>query len=97
MIYLPYPNVWYAYLIPLAVGLLSGVIVLGLLPVLESSFRIITPYGLAELADHNQPLLKRLQFEAPGTYHHSLMVSNLCEAAAEAVGANPILARVGAF
>lgn len=78
-------------------GLASGVITLGLLPLLESSFKIITPYGLAELADHNQPLLKRLQFEAPGTYHHSLMVSNLCEAAAEAVGANPILARVGAF
>jgi len=78
-------------------GLLSGVIALGLLPLLESAFKIITPYGLAELADHNQPLLKRLQFEAPGTYHHSLMVSNLCEAAAEAVGANPILARVGAF
>jgi len=75
----------------------SGVLALGLLPLLESSFKIITPYGLAELADHNQPLLKRLQFEAPGTYHHSLMVSNLCEAAAESVGANPILARVGAF
>lgn len=78
-------------------GILSGVIALGLLPLLESGFKIITPYGLAELADHNQPLLKRLQFEAPGTYHHSLMVSNLCEAAAEAIGANPILARVGAF
>lgn len=78
-------------------GILSGVVALGLLPLLESIFKIITPYGLAELADHNQPLLKRLQFEAPGTYHHSLMVSNLCEAAAEAVGANPILARVGAF
>src|SRR5574344_1005870 len=77
--------------------ILSGIIALGTLPLLESAFRIITPYGLAELADHNQPLLKRLQFEAPGTYHHSLMVSNLCEAAAEAVGANPILARVGAF
>ena len=78
-------------------GILSGVIALGTLPILESSFGIITPYGLAELADHNQPLLKRLQFEAPGTYHHSLMVSNLAEAAAEAIGASPILARVGAF
>lgn len=78
-------------------GLLSGIIALGTLPILESTFGIITPYGLAELADHNQPLLKRLQFEAPGTYHHSLMVSNLSEAAAEAIGANPILARVGAF
>ena len=78
-------------------GVLSGIIALGTLPILESSFGIITPYGLAELADHNQPLLKRLQFEAPGTYHHSLMVSNLAEAAAEAIGANPILARVGSF
>lgn len=78
-------------------GILSGIIALGTLPILESSFGIITPYGLAELADHNQPLLKRLQFEAPGTYHHSLMVSNLAEAAAEAIGANPILARVGSF
>ncbi len=78
-------------------GLVSGVFALGILPILESTFGIITPYGLAELADHNQPLLKRLQFEAPGTYHHSLMVSNLCEAAAEAIGADPILARVGAF
>lgn len=78
-------------------GLFSGVIALGVIPLLEGMFKIITPYGLAELADHNQGLLKRLQFEAPGTYHHSLMVSNLSEAAAEAVGANPILARVGSF
>lgn len=78
-------------------GILSSIIALGLFPIFESWFKIITPYELAELADHNQPLLKRLQFEAPGTYHHSLMVSNLCEAAAEAIGANPILARVGAF
>ncbi|HSA06780.1 MAG TPA: HDIG domain-containing protein [Candidatus Gastranaerophilales bacterium] len=78
-------------------GLLSGIIALGILPLIESLFKIITPYGLAELADHNQALLRRLQFEAPGTYHHSLMVSNLCEAAAEAIDANPILARVAAF
>lgn len=78
-------------------GVLNSIIVLGASPLLESAFHIITPYGLAELGDHNQPLLKRLQMEAPGTYHHSLMVSTLCEAAAEAVGANPILARVGAF
>lgn len=78
-------------------GIISSMIALGTLPLFESAFQIITPYGLAELADHNQPLLKRLQIEAPGTYHHSLMVSNLCEAAAEAIGANPILARVGAF
>lgn len=78
-------------------GLVSSIVALGVSPLLESTFQIITPYGLAELGDHNQPLLKRLQLEAPGTYHHSLMVSTLCEAAAEAIGANPILARVGAF
>jgi putative nucleotidyltransferase with HDIG domain len=78
-------------------GLGSGIIALGSLPIIESLFKIVTPYGLTELADHNQILLKRLQFEAPGTYHHSLMVSNLCEAAAEAIGGNPVLARVGAF
>ncbi|MBR1424466.1 HDIG domain-containing protein [bacterium] len=75
----------------------SSIIALGVSPLLEGTFKIITPYGLAELGDHNQPLLKRLQIEAPGTYHHSLMVSTLCEAAAEAIGADPILARVGAF
>ncbi len=78
-------------------GFVSSIIALGTLPILESAFKIITPYGLAELADQNQSLLKRLQFEAPGTYHHSLMVSNLAEAAAEAIGADPILARVGSF
>ena len=78
-------------------GVISSIIVLGTSPLLENAYHIITPYGLAEFGDHNQPLLKRLQMEAPGTYHHSLMVSTLCEAAAEAIGANPILARVGAF
>ncbi|MEI7473712.1 MAG: HDIG domain-containing metalloprotein [bacterium] len=78
-------------------GLIGGIISLGTLPLIEGAFKIITPYGLAELADHNQKLLKRLQFEAPGTYHHCLMVSNLCETAAESVNANPILAKVGAL
>ena len=78
-------------------GIFSAIIASGLLPLLEIMFKIITPYGLAELGDHNKKLLKRLQIDAPGTYHHSLMVSNLCEAAAEAIGADPILARVGAL
>ena len=78
-------------------GIVSAVIALGVMPMLESAFRVTTPYGLAELVDHNQPLLKRLQMEAPGTYHHSLLVSNLCEAAAEAIGADPIVARAGAL
>ncbi len=78
-------------------GIISSMIVFWIIPLFEGLFNIITPYGLAELADHNQPLLKTLLRDAPGTYHHSLMVSNLCEAAAEAIGANPVLARVGAF
>lgn len=78
-------------------GIISSIIVFGLIPLFENMFGIITPYGLAELSDHNQDLLKTLLRYAPGTYHHSLMVANLCEAAAEAIGANPILARVGAY
>jgi hypothetical protein len=78
-------------------GIVSAIIASGSLPLFERMFDIITPYGLAEYGDHNQKLLKRLQMDAPGTYHHSLMVSNLCEAAAEAIGADPILARVGAL
>lgn len=80
-----------------ACAILSGIFTLGIIPMIESTSKIITQYGLAELADHNQPLLKKLQFEAPGTYTHSLLVSTLSETAAEAIGANPVLARVGAF
>ncbi len=76
---------------------ISGILVLGVLPLIENIFRILTPYGLSELADHNQELLKRLMQEAPGTFNHSLTVSHLCENAAEAIGANPVLARVGAM
>ena len=76
---------------------ISGVFMLGILPIVENVFRVLTPYGLAELADHNQELLKRLMQEAPGTFNHSLTVSHMCETAAEAIGANPVLARVGAM
>ena len=78
-------------------GVATGLVVLGLIPLFENIFGVITTYGLSELGDHNQPLLKRLQFDAPGTFSHSLMVSNLAEAAAEAIGANPVLARVGSL
>ena len=77
--------------------IISGVFLLGILPIIENIFRVLTPYGLAELADHNQELLKRLMQEAPGTFNHCLTVSHLCENAAEAIGANPVLARVGAM
>lgn len=76
---------------------ISGILTLGALPIIENMFKIMTPYGLAELADHNQELLKRLMQEAPGTFNHSLTVSHMCENAAEAIGANPVLARVGAM
>jgi len=74
---------------------IGGILLLGALPIIEYGFGVMTPYGLAELADHNQPLLKKLLSDAPGTFNHSLIVSHLAEAAAEAIGANPILARVG--
>ena len=78
-------------------GFLTGALTIAAMPHLEAIFKIITAHGLMELADQNQPLLRRLQFEAPGTYHHCLMVSALAEAAAEAIGASTILVRVGAF
>lgn len=80
-----------------AAGLAVGFIVLGILPFIEKTFRITTSMTLLELADVSQPLLRRLQIEAPGTYNHSLQVAVLAEAAAEAIGANSLLARVGAY
>lgn len=78
-------------------GFISSVFALGLLPLLEGMFKISTPYGLLELANTNHPLLQKLQEKAPGTHHHSQMVAILAEAAAESVGANPILTRIGAL
>ncbi len=78
-------------------GLFSGIVALGMIPILENTFKVITMFGLAELGDYNQPLLKKLHEAAPGTFEHCLRVSNLAESAAEAIGANPILARVGSL
>ena len=75
----------------------SAVLCVGLQPMLESAFNLVTPGKLIELSNPNQPLLRRLMIETPGTYHHSMVVANLAEAAAEAVGANALLARVGAY
>lgn len=83
--------------IPFFNGLISASLVAGLLPVFEYLFKVVTNISLLEMADFNHPLLKRLVLEAPGTYHHSLMVGNLSEVASEAVGANALLARVGAY
>jgi putative nucleotidyltransferase with HDIG domain len=78
-------------------GVAAAVVTIGLLPFLEQWFGIITPIKLLELANPAHPLLRRLQLEAPGTYHHSIMVGNLAEAAAEAVGADALLVRVGCY
>ncbi|MCB4791625.1 MAG: HDIG domain-containing protein [Elusimicrobia bacterium] len=81
----------------IASGILSVVIILATLPYLEVFFSRTTNIKLLELADFNRPLLKRLMLEAPGTYHHSLIVASLAEQAAEAIGANSLLARIGAY
>lgn len=92
---------WYdiAMALPMGIGngLLSSVMTIGTLPFLETAFGITTPVKLLELSNPNQPLLKRMLIEAPGTYHHSILVGNMAEAAAEAVGADSLLARVGAY
>lgn len=78
-------------------GMFSSMISLAIFPYLEALFKITTPQGLLEQANLNHPLLKRLMLSAPGTYQHSLMVANLAEAAAEAIQADPILAKTGAY
>lgn len=78
-------------------GLLTAVLVIGLMPFFEVTFGILSALKLVELSNPNHPLLRKLLTETPGTYHHSLMVGNLSEAAAESVGANGLLCRVGSF
>lgn len=68
-----------------------------LLPLLEWAFDLVTDVSLLELSDLNHPILKRMIVEAPGTYHHSLVVSTLAESACQAIGANALLARVGCY
>ena len=78
-------------------GFISTILTIGLLPIFESVFDVTTDITLLELSDLNHPLLKRLSLEAPGTYHHSIIVGNLAEAGAKAIGASTLLARVGAY
>ncbi len=85
------------YLIILINGLLCGVVTLGVLPLFEYLLQRVTNISLLELADFNQPLLQRMILEAPGTYHHSLVVGNLADTASVAIGANGLLARIGAY
>ncbi|MDQ5934872.1 MAG: HDc protein [Cyanobacteriota bacterium erpe_2018_sw_21hr_WHONDRS-SW48-000092_B_bin.40] len=78
-------------------GISSSILAIGSLPYLENIFGLITPYRLAELTDANQPLLRRLEENAPGTYQHSLAVANLAEAGAKAISADPNMVRAGAL
>ncbi len=78
-------------------GVISAVLTIGILPFFETAFGLLTSIRLLELSNPNNPLLKKLLMEAPGTYHHSLIVGNLAEAAAEIVGADPLICRVGAY
>jgi putative nucleotidyltransferase with HDIG domain len=78
-------------------GIASGMLVLGLLPPLENGLNAATTFRLIELSDLNAPIIKRLFTIAPGTYSHSFMVSQLAEAACQEIGANSLLARVGAY
>lgn len=92
---------WFDMVKNLGWGLLGGistaVLTIGALPFLEKAFGITTDIKLVELSYANQPLLRELMMKAPGTYNHSIMTGNLAESAAEAIGANPLLARVGAY
>ncbi len=75
----------------------SAILAIGLLPIFESTFNVITSITLLELSDLNRPLLRNLAIRAPGTYSHSIIMASLSEAAAEAIGADPLLSRVGCY
>lgn len=94
---LPISLISFGMIMGLINGILSSVLTIGLLPFLETAFGITTSVRLLELSNPNQPLLKRLLIEAPGTYHHSILAGNLAEAAADAVEADSLLVRVGAY
>lgn len=92
-----FPRVAFFALWGMGSGIFSSILALTVLPYLETYFGITTDIKLLELSNLNLPLLNRLSIEAPGTYHHTIMVANLAEAGAEAVGANSLLTRVGAY
>lgn len=87
----------YNILFSAANGVLSAILSIGIMPFFESFFDVLTPFKLLELSNPNRPLLKRLLIEAPGTYHHSILVGNLAETAAHDIGANSLLTRVASF
>ncbi|MER2089846.1 MAG: HDIG domain-containing metalloprotein, partial [Sporosarcina sp.] len=78
-------------------GILSGALTIGLMPFFESAYGLLSDMRLIELSNPNHPLMKKVLIETPGTYHHSVMVANLADAACESIGANGLLARVGCY
>ena len=78
-------------------GILTAMLVSAILPLLESLFKVVTDISLLEYSDLNRPILRNLMVSAPGTYHHSIVIGSLAEAAAEAVGVNPLMTRVAAY
>ncbi len=88
---------WFTVIMGLVGGLLTGIVVSAVLPILESLFKIASDIKLLELSDLNHPLMRQLVMNSPGTYHHSVVVSNLSEEAAEMIGANTLLVRVAAY
>lgn len=82
---------------PVLAGVISAVLCVGTLPVWEAVFDVLTPTKLLEITNSNQPLLRRLAIEAPGTHHHSIVVANLAESGAQAIGADIMLTRAGAY
>ncbi|SFF00470.1 hypothetical protein SAMN05216378_4698 [Paenibacillus catalpae] len=87
----------YSLAFAFASGLLTAILVIGLMPFFEITFGILSALKLVELSNPNHPLLRKLLTETPGTYHHSVMVGNLAEAAAESIGADGLLCRVGSY
>ncbi len=88
----------YDHILPgIVIGVAAPILTIGLLPIFESLFHITTDITLLELSDPNRTLLRQLAVRAPGTYTHSLIMANLSESAAEAIAANPLLARVGCY
>ncbi|MCI8335713.1 MAG: HDIG domain-containing protein [Peptococcaceae bacterium] len=92
-----YVLIGFGVLFGLINGVVSSIFMTGALPFFERAFRITTVGKLIELSNSNHPLLKQLMIEAPGTYHHCILVGNLAEAAADAIGADPLLARVASY
>jgi putative nucleotidyltransferase with HDIG domain len=90
-------DILFGLIMGLAGGIVAGIIVVGITPVVESIFGYTTDIKLLELANLDQPILKDMLMKAPGTYHHSMIVGNLAETGAMAITVNPLLARVSAY